>query len=59
MPNLPLEGHDRKVTASPEHLALARKEGCEGMVLLKNNEGLLPLKTEKGWKSGSVRERRI
>ncbi|MDY3251123.1 MAG: glycoside hydrolase family 3 C-terminal domain-containing protein [Candidatus Choladocola sp.] len=43
MPNLPLEGHERKVTASPEHLELARRAGCEGMVLLKNEDQILPL----------------
>ena len=35
-PNLPLGGDGRKVTACAEHLALARKAGTEGMVLLKN-----------------------
>ena len=42
-PNLPLGGDGRKVTACAEHLALARKAGTEGMVLLKNAGKLLPL----------------
>lgn len=42
-PNLPLyEGH--RVTASAEHIALSRKAAEEGLVLLKNEERVLPLK---------------
>ena len=33
-PNLPLGEDGRKVTACVEHLALARKAGTEGMVLV-------------------------
>ena len=42
-PNLPLGEDGRKVTACAEHLALARKAGTEGMVLLKNAGKILPL----------------
>lgn len=43
-PNLPLGENQSKVTASAEHLSLARRAGREGIVLLKNNRGLLPVK---------------
>ncbi len=41
-PNLPLD-RNRRVTASPEHIALSRQAAQEGMVLLKNRGNLLPL----------------
>lgn len=43
LPNLPLkpEGY---VTASKEHIALSREAAGEGMVLLKNEKELLPLR---------------
>lgn len=41
--NLPLDG-ERKITASREHLRLAREAGREGMVLLKNNNQVLPFR---------------
>ena len=43
-PNLPLEEGQAKVTASPSHLALARQAGREGIVLLKNEQKILPVK---------------
>ena len=43
-PNLPLGANQTKVTASPEHLSLARKAGREGIVLLKNDHHVLPVK---------------
>lgn len=43
-PNLPLGEDQRKVTASEAHLALARRAGREGIVLLKNKDCVLPVK---------------
>lgn len=42
-PNLPLK-EGKYVTASREHIALSEKAAEEGMVLLKNENDLLPLK---------------
>lgn len=42
-PNLPLEP-GRYVTACKEHIALSKEAALEGMVLLKNEKGLLPLR---------------
>ena len=41
-PNLPLKENVR-VTASKEHIQLSKEAAKEGMVLLKNKNGLLPL----------------
>ena len=47
-PNLPLGENGEKVTASAAHRELSKEAAKEGMVLLKNEENLLPF--EKGTK---------
>ena len=42
-PGLPLGRDGKRVTAGPEHIALSRRTAREGMVLLKNEGGALPL----------------
>lgn len=41
---LPLGEDGRRITGSQKHIDLSREAACEGMVLLKNNNSLLPLK---------------
>lgn len=43
-PNLPLHG-DMRVTACKEHIELSKEAAKEGMILLKNEQKLLPLPT--------------
>ena len=45
-PNLPLYG-ERKVTGSAEHIAISKAAADEGIVLLKNEGGVLPLERKK------------
>lgn len=42
-PNLPLGENGERVTASKVHRELSKNAAKEGMVLLKNNQGVLPL----------------
>ena len=42
-PNLPLGENGQRVTASAEHIELSKNAAKEGMVLLKNEGGLLPI----------------
>lgn len=42
-PNLPLGENGERVTACVEHIALSKNAAKEGMVLLKNDNDLLPL----------------
>lgn len=43
-PNLPLGENRTYVTASKEHIDLSCEAACEGMVLLKNDRNLLPIR---------------
>ena len=43
-PCLPLGDNRSMITGCERHIELSRSAACEGTVLLKNNEGILPLK---------------
>ena len=45
-PCMPLGKDGRMATGSAEHIALSLEAACEGMVLLKNKDKLLPLKKD-------------
>jgi len=44
MPCLPLGDNSSRITECEKHIALSRMAACEGSVLLKNNNDVLPLK---------------
>lgn len=44
MPCLPLGDNNSRITESKRHVQLSRRAACEGTVLLKNNNTLLPFK---------------
>ena len=45
-PGLPLGRNGERVTACKEHIELSKEAAKEGMVLLKNEAGLLPFSAE-------------
>ena len=46
-PCLPMGEDGRKITGCQKHIDLSRKAACEGAVLLKNNDNLLPINEGK------------
>jgi len=44
MPVMPMGEDGRRITASQAHIDLSHEAACEGMVLLKNENNVLPLK---------------
>ena len=44
-PNLPLGANGERVTGSKAHIELSKEAAKEGMVLLKNEQHVLPLQT--------------
>ena len=54
-PCLPLGEDGRRVTGQSAHIELSKKAAAEGMVLLKNEDGVLPFSFEIG--RASCRER--
>lgn len=43
-PCLPLGANNSRITGCEKHIQLSREAACEGIVLLKNNDNILPLK---------------
>ena len=43
-PCLPLGDNNSRITESEKHITLSRNAACEGSVLLKNDNNVLPLK---------------
>ncbi|MBE7041443.1 MAG: beta-glucosidase [Ruminococcaceae bacterium] len=43
-PCLPLGDNNSRITGCEKHIQLSREAACEGVVLLKNNDNILPLK---------------
>ncbi len=43
-PCLPLGDNNSKITGCDKHIQLSREAACEGTVLLKNNDSILPVK---------------
>lgn len=47
MPCLPLGDGGMRLCGSKRHIELSKSAACEGTVLLKNNNSLLPLSKQK------------
>lgn len=43
LPNIPMGEEGRRITSSKQHIDISKEAAKEGMVLLKNNDNILPL----------------